>query len=87
MFNAVESVFRLHLILCCYFTTVTHELSLLQNCFVFYFLCRIIQQCSGHCAPWYVFIETGCNYTAVLLTLDKMMRNELLMKTLPGAAQ
>lgn len=42
---------------------------------------------SGRRVPWDVFTKTWCNYTGRLLTLGKIMRNELLMKTLPGAAR
>lgn len=41
---------------------------------------------SGRRVRWDVFTKTWCNYTGRPLTLGKMMRNELLMKTLPGAA-
>lgn len=33
-----------------------------------------------------VFTKIWCNYKGKLLTLGKMMRNELLKKTLPRAA-
>lgn len=42
---------------------------------------------NGHRFALDVFTKIWCNYTGILLTLCKMMRNELLMKTLPGAAQ
>lgn len=50
-------------------------------------LCKITQQRrAGAGFRWDVFTKTWCNYTGRPLTLGKMMRNELLMKTLPGAA-
>lgn len=84
MFNAMERFFLLRPILCSCNSSVTDQLSDFFS--LEPLLCKITIE-NGHRFALDVFTKIWCNYTGILLTLCKMMRNELLMKTLPGAAQ